>query len=204
MDTPVPAGRPLRELLPWLVVCSLLGFGWVNSLRHEQRFRDRVEELHDELNDAIYHLDAEAERFEQDDWRDVVPDLRSAVDTVTRKNDALRRAVQGMEVPRVRPVLQTGVTALPTTAERGSVAAEAPADMNTRVMASRDRVFARYPWLADESSPLRRELDAYVEAALRDERRRDLFAQEDWPERIALEWGVSRGYLWPDGSVVAR
>jgi len=204
MGTPVPAGRSPREVLPWLVVCSLLGLGWVSSLRHEQRFRDRVEELHDELNDAIYHLDAEAERFDQDDWRDVVPDVKSAVDVVTAKNDALRRAVQGMEVSQVQPVPQTAVTALPTTADQGSVAAEAPADMHARVVASRDRGFARYPWLADEDNPLRRELDAYVEAALRDEHRRELFTQEDWPERIVLEWGVNRGYLRSDGSVVAQ
>jgi hypothetical protein len=181
-----------------------LGLGWWNEWRHEQRFRDHVEELHEELNAAVYGLTDEVDRFDQDDWRDVVPDVRSAVDTVVAKNDALRRALRGIEASERQSPKRATVGAAPAVLDRPRVPLEASADENTPVVMSRDRVFARYPWLANESNPLRRELDAYVEAALRDESRRNLFSRDDWPERIVLEWGVSQGYLRPDGSVITR
>jgi hypothetical protein len=82
--------------------------------------------------------------------------------------------------------------------------AAAAADMERQIIASRDRVFARYPWLADPNDVFRKQFEAYLEKSLKDPALASLFNNVDWPEIIAHRWGVEMGYLRPDGSVITK
>jgi hypothetical protein len=68
-----------------------------------------------------------------------------------------------------------------------------------RTVESAERLYAKYPWLSDETNSYRKQLDSDVVKARTDPRYESIFKSPDWPEKISHEIGIRRTWWGPDG-----